>query len=119
MKYTKYILYGNSVNTSELGPIAIPAMLMGIPILTGFLCGAIIMDSNRYIKLKYLLFKREQRNLNYIKCVLRSLDVVPTNQLVNYLLPQSDGLGFRSQHSNQCRQFVLIFKSVSPRQNIF
>ena len=32
---------------------------------------------------------------------------------------KGDGLGFKSHHSNKCWQFVLIFKSVFPRQNIF
>ena len=31
----------------------------------------------------------------------------------------ADGIGFRSRHSDQCRQFVLIFKSVFPTQMIF
>lgn len=84
MKYTNYILH-DSLNFEGVGIIAIPSAVMGMPILVGFLGGALIMDSERYLKLRYLLFKREQRNLNYIKCVIRSLDRVPNNQLIGLL----------------------------------
>ena len=84
MKYTRYIM-NESVDFSSAGSAAIPAAALAIPILTGFLAGALMMDSGRYLKLRYVLFKREQRNLNYIKCVLRSLDIVPTNQLISLL----------------------------------
>ena len=85
MKYTKYILYGRPINPEEIGFVAIPAAAFAVPVLSGFLAGALVMDTGRYLKLRYILFKREQRNLNYIKCVLRSLDAVPTNQLISLL----------------------------------
>jgi hypothetical protein len=85
MKYTNYILKGTAVNLDDAGMLVIPSAIVAVPILVGFLCGALIMDSKRYLKLRYLLFKREQRNLNYIKCVIRSLDRVPNNQLIGLL----------------------------------
>lgn len=85
MKYTRYILYGNPINTNGLGAIYIPAMIAGIPILFGFLIGASIIDSNRYIKLRYLLYQREQYRLNYIKCVLRSLGHVESQKNIQML----------------------------------
>ena len=85
MKYTKYILYGRPIDPEEIGLVAIPAAALAIPILTGFLAGALVMDSGRYLKLRYLLFKREQRNINYIKCVLRSLDRAETRENIEML----------------------------------
>jgi hypothetical protein len=84
MKYTRYIM-NESVDFSSVGSAAIPAAALAIPLLTGFLCGAVLMDGGRIVKLHYLLFKREQRKLNYIKCVLISLDRVPNNQLIGLL----------------------------------
>lgn len=69
----------------DLGLIALPSAIAAVPLLTGFLCGAAVMDGGRYLKLRYVLFKREQRRLNYIKCVLISLDRVPNNQLIGLL----------------------------------
>jgi hypothetical protein len=85
MKYTRYIVYGRPVRPEQLGVIALPAAVVGMVALCGLLPGAIIMDGGRYLKLRHLLFKREQRNLNYIRCVLRSLDREPNNQLINLL----------------------------------
>ena len=85
MKYTNYIVNGRPVRPEQLGAMGIPAALLGILAIGGLLPGAVLMDSGRYLKLRYHLFKREQRNLNYIKCVLSSLDAVPTNQLISLL----------------------------------
>ena len=85
MKYTRYIVYGRPIRPEELGVIALPAAAVGIVALCGLLLGAILMDSRRYLKLRYLLFKREQRNLNYIRCVLRSLDRVETREMIETL----------------------------------
>ena len=84
MKYTRYIM-NDSVDFSSAGSAAIPAAALAIPILTGFLAGALVMDSGRYLKLRYVLFKREQRNINYIKCVLRSLDRAETRENIEML----------------------------------
>ena len=72
MKYTNYIINGRPVRPETLGYdfIALPAAAVGMTVMAGLLPGAMLMDSGRYIKLKYLLFKREQRNLNYVKTVL-------------------------------------------------
>lgn len=86
MKYTKYLTEGRPVRPEELGVIAIPAAMVGMVVIGGLLTGAILMDSGRYLKLKYLLFKREQNNLNYIKGVLRSLDREETRELINLLI---------------------------------
>ena len=85
MKYTHYIISGTAVNLDDAGLLVIPSAIVAVPILTGFLCGAVVMDGGRYLEYRYLLFKREQRRLNYIKCVLRSLDRVPNNQLIGLL----------------------------------
>ena len=85
MKYTKYIISGKPVNFDELGVSALPAVVFAVPVLIGFLGGAVLMDGGRYVKLRYLLFKKEQRRLNYIRCVLRSLDRDCNNQLIGLL----------------------------------
>lgn len=86
MKYTKYLTEGRPVRPEELGVIAIPAAMVGVVVIGGLIPGAILMDSGRYLKLRYLLFKREQNNLNYIKGVLRSLDRKETRELINLLI---------------------------------
>ena len=85
MKYTRYIVHGHPVRPEELGVIALPAAAVGVVVLCGLLPGAVLMDGGRYLKLRYHLFKREQRNLNYIKCVLRSLDRAETREMVETL----------------------------------
>lgn len=85
MKYTRYIVYGRPVRPEELGVIALPAAAVGAVVLCGLLPGAVLMDSGRYLKLRYFLFKREQRNLNYIRRVLRSLDRVETRENITML----------------------------------
>jgi uncharacterized protein YgiB involved in biofilm formation len=75
----------DSVDFSSVGSAAIPAAAFAVPILTGFLAGAMIMDGGRYLKLQYILYKKEQRKLNKIKAILLSLDRVPTNQLISLL----------------------------------
>jgi hypothetical protein len=85
MKYTKYILYGRPINPEEIGFVAIPAAAFAVPVLSGFLAGAMLMDGGRYIKLRLILHKREQSKIRYIRSVLSSLDAVPTNQLIGLL----------------------------------
>lgn len=85
MKYTKYIVNGRPIRPEELGVIALPAAAVGVVVLCGLLPGAMLMDGGRIVKLHYLLFKREQRKLNYIKCVLRSLDCEVTKANVKLL----------------------------------
>ena len=85
MKYTHYILQGSPINPEPLGVIAIPAAIVAVPMLLGLLGAAILMDSGRYVRLRYVLHQREQRRMNYWKSVLISLDKVPTNQLIGLL----------------------------------
>lgn len=85
MKYTKYILYGRPINPEEIGFIAIPAATFAVPVLTGFLAGAILMDTGRYVKLRHLLRQRELSQEAYIKCVLRSLDREETRENIEML----------------------------------
>ena len=83
MKYTDYILSERPYHPEGL--VALPTVIIAAPILTGFLAGAMLMDSGRYIKLRLILHKREQSKIRYIRSVLSSLDVVPTNQLIGLL----------------------------------
>lgn len=85
MKYTNYILHGKPINFDETGVWGIPAALAALPIMTGFLCGAAIMDGGRYTKLQYTLHKRERGRTAYIKGVLRSLNIAPSKQNVSRL----------------------------------
>ena len=86
MKYTRYILYGKPVDFDGFGAVAIPAAFMAIPFLAFMLCGAGLMDSGRYVKLLYLLKVKQRRRLNYIRCVLRSLDRGVTKENINLLI---------------------------------
>lgn len=74
MRYTNYIVNGHPVQPEQLGVIAIPAVVFAIPALIGLLGGAVIMDSGRLIKLRYLLYQRQQRKVRYLKSVVISLD---------------------------------------------
>lgn len=85
MKYTKYIVNGRPIRPEELGVIALPAAAVGVVVLCGLLPGAMLMDSGRYIKLKYLLHQRELRREAYIRCVLRSLDRAETRENIEML----------------------------------
>jgi len=85
MKYTKYILKGKPIRPEELGIIAIPSAIMAIPVLIGFLSGAIIIDGGRFIKLKYILYNRDLKKEKYIRYIIRSLDHKETKELINLL----------------------------------
>ena len=85
MKYTRYIVNGRPIRPEELGVIALPAAAVGAVVLCGLLPGAVLMDSGRYIKLKYLLRQRELRREAYIRCVLRSLDRAETRENIEML----------------------------------
>ena len=84
MKHTRYILH-DSLNFEGFGVVAIPAAVLALPFLVWLLCGATMMDTGRILKLKYLLRQRGLRRLNYIRCVLRSLDHVESKQMINLL----------------------------------
>ena len=84
MKNTRYILH-DSLNFEDFGVIALPATVFAVPFLVWLFGGALLMDGGRIVKLRYLLFKREQQKLNYIKCVLRSLDREATRDNIQML----------------------------------
>ena len=95
MKYTNYILNGRPLQPEafisegrfrvlSVVAVIVPS-LIGVVVISGMIPIAWFMDGGRLIKLRYLLFKKEQRRLNYIKCVLRSLDRIPNNQLISLL----------------------------------
>ena len=67
MKYTDYILSERPYHPEGLG--ALPTVIIAVPVLIGFLAGAILMDTGRYMKLRYLLRQRELRQEAYIKCI--------------------------------------------------
>jgi hypothetical protein len=74
MKYTNYIINEHPVQFDELGVIALPAAVVAVPVMIGFLGGAVLMDGGRLIKLRYLLYQRQQRRVRYLKSVVISLD---------------------------------------------
>lgn len=84
MKHTRYIV-NDSMHFEELGIIALPALVLALPFIATLFGGALIMDGGRIAKMKYLLFKKRQKNLNYIKCVLRSLDFEATRENIEML----------------------------------
>jgi hypothetical protein len=84
MKYTHYIL-NDAMHFEQFGIIAIPAAVVSMPVLVWFLGGAVLMDSGRYVKLQYLVFKREQHNVEYIKYILRSLDAPESKKNIQML----------------------------------
>lgn len=85
MKNTRYILSDKPLDFDGVGVMALPAAVMAVPFMTVMLGGAVLMDGGRMVKLRYLLFKRERRRLNYIKCVLRSLDREETKENIEML----------------------------------
>ena len=86
MKYTRYLFYGRPIRPEQIGMLAIPSAFMGLALITGMMPGAMAMDAWRYFKLRRLLFKRRQKNLNYIKTVLRSLGHPETEEMINLLM---------------------------------
>ena len=84
MKYTNY-LWNVPINPEQIGAAAILPAFVGLAILGGLYPGAMMMDGGRIVKLHYLLFKKRQRNLNYIKSVLRSLDREESRELIELL----------------------------------
>ena len=84
MKYTTY-LWNAPINTEQIGAAAILPAFVGLAVLGGLYPGAMLMDGGRIVKLRYLLFKKKQRNLNYIKSVLRSLDRSESRELIELL----------------------------------
>jgi len=95
VKYTNYILNGRPLQPEaficegkfrvlSVVAVIVPS-LMGVVVISGMIPVAWFMDVGRLIKLRYLLFKKERRRLNYIKCVIRSLDRVETKELIQML----------------------------------
>jgi hypothetical protein len=85
MKFTSYVLSEKPVDFDSIGIAALPTVVFAVPFLTWVLCGALLMDGGRIIRLKYLLRQRELRCERYIKCVLRSLDCEVTRENVKLL----------------------------------
>ena len=85
MKYIRYILSDKPLDFDGFGVMSLPAAGMAVPFMTVMLGGAVLMDGGRIIRLKYLLRQRERRRLNYIKCVLRSLDCEATRDNIQML----------------------------------
>lgn len=83
MKYTDYILSERPYHPEGL--VALPTVIIAVPVLIGFLAAAILMDRGRYMKLRYLLRQRELRQEAYIKCILRSLDRKETRENIEML----------------------------------
>ena len=73
MRYTNYILHGNPVNFDDVGVIAIPAAFVAVPVLLGFLGGAVVIDGGRLLKLRYYQYLKAQRRERYLKSVVISL----------------------------------------------
>ena len=85
MKYTRYIIYGKPLNFDNVGILAIPSAFIAIPIMIFFLSGAIIMDSGRFVKLKYIFYNKNLKKEKYIKHIIKSLDHKETKELINLL----------------------------------
>ena len=85
MKYIRYILSDKPLDFDGFGVVALPAAVMAVPLLVTLLGGALLMDGGRYLKLLYLLKVKQQRRLNYIKCVLRSLGCEATRDNIQML----------------------------------
>ncbi len=83
MRYTNYILNGRPLQPETLVSdgkfrvlsiiVVLVPSLVGAVVISGMIPVAWAMDSGRLIKLRYLLFKKRQRKLNYIRNVLISL----------------------------------------------
>jgi hypothetical protein len=86
MKYMNYLINGRPVRPEQLGVIALPSAILAVIFIAAMLPGALMVDCLRYLKLRYLLFKFKQRNLNYIKSVLRSLEHPESKELINLLI---------------------------------
>ena len=97
MKNLRYILHGSPFQPDnfisekqvlkELTTIAVlPSAFLGVVVLAGLIPGAGIMDLNRMIKLRYLLWSREERRKSYAKAVLLSLGAPVSKSNVMMLL---------------------------------
>lgn len=82
MKYTRYLIYGRPLRPEELGIIAIPSAIMGIAFVMLFLPQAVLVDLMRYFLLRYRIYQRRQKNLNYVKVVLKSLGHPETDEKI-------------------------------------
>ena len=85
MKFTRYILSEKPLDFDSIGVVALPTVVIAVPFLAWALCGALLMDGGRIIRLKYLLRQREIRQERYIKCVLLSLNCEVTKDNVKLL----------------------------------
>ena len=96
MKNLRYILHGSPLQPDnfisekqglkELTAIAVlPSAFLGVVVLAGLIPGAGIMDLNRMIKLRYLLWSREERRKSYARHVILSLGHFPDKNIVQLL----------------------------------
>ena len=97
MKHLNYIIKGSPLQPDNLISekkyirqvtvlAVLPASVVGVVVLAGFIPAAGLMDLQRLIKLRYLLWSREERRKNYAKAVLLSLDRPTTKSNVMMLL---------------------------------
>lgn len=97
MKYLRYILSESPLQPDnfisekqvlkELTTIAVlPAAFLGVVVLVGLIPGAGIMDLQRLVRLRYLLWSREERRKSYAKAVLLSLDRIPDKNSIMMLM---------------------------------
>ena len=97
MKNLRYILHGSPLQPDnfisekqvlkELTIIPVlPAAFLGVVVLAGLIPGAGIMDLQRLVKLRYLLWSREERRKSYARAVLLSLDAPVSKSNVMMLL---------------------------------
>jgi hypothetical protein len=84
MNYTNYILRGHPLQPERAisdkrgwrevtTALVLPASIVGVLFLCGVLPAAVVIDGGRYLKLHYILFKKQQRKVKYYKSVLVSL----------------------------------------------
>ena len=97
MKNLRYILHGSPLQPDnfisekqvlkELTIIAVlPAAFLGVVVLVGLIPGAGVMDLQRLVKLRYLLWSREERRKSYARAVLLSLNHPITKDGLSMLL---------------------------------
>lgn len=97
MKYLSYILTKNPIQPenfiSDKGGlkeltiiVVLPASVVGLVLLAGLIPGAGIMDMGRLVKLRYLLWSREERRKSYARAVLLSLNHPITKDGLSMLL---------------------------------
>lgn len=97
MKNLRYVLHGNPLQPEKLLSekrylrqvtviIVVPVSVLGVLFIAGLIPGAGIMDLQRLVRLRYLLWSREERRKSYAKAVLLSLDRATTKSNVMMLM---------------------------------